>query len=96
MMMNCTETPPTPCLWQAPASTQKTQKEIQAGHSLERAAEGQRRKKESNCTDYLSSALAEHTRGRPPQIPKPHPPQPRFIWFLTGSPTGPVSAPLAL
>jgi hypothetical protein len=33
--------PPTPCLWQAPASTQKTKKENQAGHSSERTVEGQ-------------------------------------------------------
>ena len=42
VMMNCTINPPTPCLWQAPASTQKTKKENQAGHSSERAVEGQR------------------------------------------------------
>ena len=35
--------PPTPCLWQAPASTQKTKKENQAGHSSERTVEGQHR-----------------------------------------------------
>ena len=33
MMMNCTINPPTPCLWQAPVSAQKPQKENQAGHS---------------------------------------------------------------
>ena len=32
--------PPTPSLWQAPASTHKTKKENQAWHSLERAVEG--------------------------------------------------------
>ena len=42
-MVNCTRNPPTPCVWQAPASTQhpENQKENQAGHSPERAAEGQ-------------------------------------------------------
>ena len=33
--------PPTPCLWQAPASAKKTKKENQAGPSSERAVEGQ-------------------------------------------------------
>ena len=33
--------PSTPCLWQAPASTQKTKKVNQADHSSERAVEGQ-------------------------------------------------------
>ena len=35
--------PPTPCLWKAPASAQKTksQKENQAGDSPERTVEGQ-------------------------------------------------------
>ena len=41
-----------------------------------------RKNKEFNRTCYLSSALAEHTRGRPPQIQNFHSPQPRFIWFL--------------
>ena len=41
MMINCTINPPTPCLWQAPASAQKIKKESQAAHSPERAVEGQ-------------------------------------------------------
>ena len=40
MMVNCTINPPTPCLWQAPASAQKTKKENQAGRSSERTVEG--------------------------------------------------------
>ena len=41
MMINCTINPPAPCLWQAPASAQKTKRESQAAHSPERAVEGQ-------------------------------------------------------
>ena len=42
MMMNYTfKKTPTPFLWQAPASTQKTKKENQAGHFSERTVEGQ-------------------------------------------------------
>ena len=41
MMMNYTINPPTPCLWQAPASAHNPKKENQAGHSSERAVEGQ-------------------------------------------------------
>ena len=45
MVNNCTKKTPTPRVWKAPASTQKTKKESQAGHSPERAVEGQQTNK---------------------------------------------------
>ena len=47
MVNHAIKKPPTPCLWQAPASTQKTKRKTrpanQAGHSSERTVEGQTR-----------------------------------------------------
>ena len=40
LMMDFKISPPMPCLWQGPASTQKTPKGNQTGHSPERAVEG--------------------------------------------------------
>ena len=36
LMMNCTINPPTPCLWQAPVSTQKTKRKT--GPAIRRSA----------------------------------------------------------
>ena len=50
---NCTKKTPTPRVWRAPASTQKTKKESQAGHSPERAVEGQQTNKK--CGAFCKS-----------------------------------------
>ena len=61
MMMNCTKNSPTLRLWQAPASTQKTQKENQAGHSPERALEGQ----EASPSGFRPGAHQSETPNNP-------------------------------
>ena len=50
--------PPTPCLWQAPASTQKTKRENQAGHSSERTVEGRTPCKPTHAVPSLPSLIS--------------------------------------
>ena len=66
MLVKYTTTPPELCLWQAPASAQKPQKENQAGHSPERAVEGHSRPRRSGLASATTS-----TRKKRPAIKEP-------------------------
>ena len=87
VVVNCAMNPPTPCLWQAPTSAQKTKKENQAGHSSERAVKGhggppERKSRAAiprfaqlhyNCTQRENT----HPKMKSPPKTREHPPQTR-------------------
>ena len=74
MVNNCTKKTPTPRVWRAPASTQKTKKESQAGHSPERAVEGQQTKTKNAVrsvkVNYVLDPTKERKQQKIPGLPR--------------------------